>query len=104
MDTIVFAGANLEGILEHFFFQAEDGIRDFHVTGVQTCALPIFNWQAQRMAQSLSQTRTVLTPETRQGIFRFMVGAANAPSFVSATGQPTVPACGAVATDRKSVV
>src|SRR5690606_8310221 len=26
-----------------FFFQAEDGIRDFHVTGVQTCALPISN-------------------------------------------------------------
>src|SRR5690606_41088729 len=25
------------------FFQAEDGIRDFHVTGVQTCALPISN-------------------------------------------------------------
>src|SRR5690606_40332529 len=25
----------------HFFFQAEDGIRHFHVTGVQTCALPI---------------------------------------------------------------
>src|SRR5439155_17005905 len=24
------------------FFQAEDGIRDGHVTGVQTCALPIF--------------------------------------------------------------
>src|SRR5207302_8323904 len=24
-----------------FFFQAEDGIRDFHETGVQTCALPI---------------------------------------------------------------
>src|SRR5690606_39978027 len=24
-----------------FFFQAEDGIRDFHVTGVQTCTLPI---------------------------------------------------------------
>src|SRR5690606_40679997 len=24
-----------------FFFQAEAGIRDFHVTGVQTCALPI---------------------------------------------------------------
>src|SRR5690606_39805401 len=28
-----------------FFFQAEDGIRDFHVTGVQTCALPI--WSAR---------------------------------------------------------
>ena len=25
-----------------FFFQAEDGIRDRDVTGVQTCALPIF--------------------------------------------------------------
>ena len=26
-----------------FFFQAEDGIRDWSVTGVQTCALPIFH-------------------------------------------------------------
>ena len=28
--------------LKKFFFQAEDGIRDHCVTGVQTCALPIF--------------------------------------------------------------
>src|SRR5690606_40258189 len=28
-------------VVSFFFFQAEDGIRDFHVTGVQTCALPI---------------------------------------------------------------
>src|SRR3712207_6411190 len=27
-----------------FFFQAEDGIRDIGVTGVQTCALPIYIW------------------------------------------------------------
>ena len=27
-----------------FFFQAEDGIRDDLVTGVQTCALPIYWW------------------------------------------------------------
>src|SRR5215510_4042335 len=27
--------------VESFFFQEEDGIRDGHVTGVQTCALPI---------------------------------------------------------------
>src|SRR5256884_4771383 len=27
-----------------FFFQAEDGIRDVAVTGVQTCALPIFSY------------------------------------------------------------
>src|SRR5256885_4039190 len=34
-----------------FFFQAEDGIRDYKVTGVQTCALPIFDgtflWKSQ---------------------------------------------------------
>src|SRR5256885_2816415 len=27
--------------MKNFFFQAEDGIRDYKVTGVQTCALPI---------------------------------------------------------------
>src|SRR5256885_13255628 len=32
-----------------FFFQAEDGIRDYKVTGVQTCALPIFG--AQKSAE-----------------------------------------------------
>src|SRR5215469_18386956 len=31
----------LIAILFFFFFQAEDGIRDLYVTGVQTCALPI---------------------------------------------------------------
>src|SRR2546430_9803630 len=29
-------------LIVFFFFQAEDGIRDLTVTGVQTCALPIF--------------------------------------------------------------
>src|SRR5215210_3625597 len=32
-----------DGLLFFFFFQAEDGIRDTSVTGVQTCALPISN-------------------------------------------------------------
>src|SRR5688500_20411056 len=31
-----------------FFFQAEDGIRDYKVTGVQTCALPIFRSRRER--------------------------------------------------------
>src|SRR5260221_8454531 len=31
-----------------FFFQAEDGIRDHCVTGVQTCALPICRWRRHR--------------------------------------------------------
>src|SRR3712207_9350071 len=30
-----------------FFFQAEDGIRDIGVTGVQTCALPISCWRGR---------------------------------------------------------
>src|SRR2546423_6596698 len=36
-DTIDAAGA----VVMLFFFQAEDGIRDLTVTGIQTCALPI---------------------------------------------------------------
>src|SRR5204862_4086842 len=32
-------------VLIFFFFQAEDGIRDLYVTGVQTCALPIWTGQ-----------------------------------------------------------
>src|SRR5690349_25037461 len=41
-----------------FFFQAEDGIRDLYVTGVQTCALPISSsividsWAATRFSTS----------------------------------------------------
>src|SRR5690606_40525737 len=38
-----------------FFFQAEDGIRDFHVTGVQTCALPI---SADHSSRSRRRART----------------------------------------------
>src|SRR5439155_14262199 len=47
-----------------FLFQAEDGIRDGHVTGVQTCALPIsFSTpstgatNASRLPSGLSRTR-----------------------------------------------
>src|SRR5439155_10635258 len=36
-------------MISYFFFQAEDGIRDGHVTGVQTCALPI---SSRRKARS----------------------------------------------------
>src|SRR5207302_7567832 len=35
-----------------FFFQAEDGIRDFHVTGVQTCALPILEQTLKALERS----------------------------------------------------
>src|SRR5256884_5857509 len=36
-----------------FFFQAEDGIRDVAVTGVQTCALPIFGIASDDVARIL---------------------------------------------------
>src|SRR5207237_5780010 len=39
-----------------FFFQAEDGIRDSSVTGVQTCALPIFLVRAVRSLASGTAT------------------------------------------------
>src|SRR5258706_5043509 len=37
-----------------FFFQAEDGIRDWSVTGVQTCALPICPKQARAHDESVT--------------------------------------------------
>src|SRR5260221_10907882 len=43
-----------------FFFQAEDGIRDHCVTGVQTCALPI-----SRGARSRHPSRSVRTRDRR---------------------------------------
>src|SRR2546429_5451294 len=45
-------------ILLFFFFQAEDGIRDVAVTGVQTCALPISSGKASRSRASFS----IVTP------------------------------------------
>src|SRR5690625_3446051 len=44
-----------------FFFQAEDGIRDGHVTGVQTCALPILRileGRHARMVERLAMLRS----------------------------------------------
>src|SRR2546421_9645875 len=38
-----------------FFFQAEDGIRDLIVTGVQTCALPISRRARQTLVQRLER-------------------------------------------------
>src|SRR5690606_39392192 len=38
-----------------FFFQAEDGIRDFHVTGVQTCALPISDEEDETIMEKVKE-------------------------------------------------
>src|SRR3712207_7282249 len=46
----MFAGRKCKSV---FFFQAEAGIRDIGVTGVQTCALPIYETAAERRISSL---------------------------------------------------
>src|SRR6266704_5024008 len=48
-----------------FFFQAEDGIRDRNVTGVQTCALPIFLF---RMAEAAIAEAVELCRDRRRGL------------------------------------
>src|SRR2546430_6740798 len=58
--------------LYFFFFQAEDGIRDLTVTGVQTCALPICDFYETLAAyeQLLTEknNKTTLAHRTRQKI------------------------------------
>src|SRR6266404_6448526 len=49
-----------------FFFQAEDGIRDKPVTGVQTCALPILIRPAS--AGALTQGRGLAVVEAANGV------------------------------------
>src|SRR6266566_1543628 len=44
-----------------FFFQAEDGIRDYKVTGVQTCALPIWRSCQERKAAGAASDWTPIT-------------------------------------------
>src|SRR6516162_11593590 len=45
-------------MLFFFFFQAEDGIRDYKVTGVQTCALPIYGrWRVRAVHHTTCAVR-----------------------------------------------
>src|SRR2546426_6610636 len=52
------------GGISVFFFQAEDGIRDYKVTGVQTCALPILITLAKAGAGSalMAELKTPTSP------------------------------------------
>ena len=64
-----------------FFFQAEDGIRDTSVTGVQTCALPT------------SRRQSLKTSDVQDTSFRYE------PKKVAYFGEPDI-----LKQDRKSVV
>src|SRR5476651_1277059 len=52
-----------------FFFQAEDGIRDISVTGVQTCALPIYGSATPAVPRMIAEggrrMRPVVVPSSR---------------------------------------
>src|SRR5256885_4697982 len=55
-----FGGGLVCASLVFFFFQAEDGIRDYKVTGVQTCALPIWRLVALLAGSAMLLTLAVL--------------------------------------------
>src|SRR5439155_12247487 len=66
-----------------FFFQAEDGIRDGHVTGVQTCALPISGArrrQAHRAPRHrMAAARAIRAPGQRGPTLRMSEGRTSRP-------------------------
>src|SRR5439155_7282563 len=53
-----------------FFFQAEDGIRDGHVTGVQTCALPIYENPRRTLMRTPVVKRQTLPKSGFSNFFR----------------------------------
>src|SRR3989475_3079082 len=71
-----------------FFFQAEDGIRDLTVTGVQTCALPI----SQLTPQGPARIELALVPFSAPAPAPPPVPPAAAPSIASAGSRPPCPA------------
>src|SRR5256885_9493443 len=94
--TILTAG--LAGV-SSCFFQAEDGIRDYKVTGVQTCALPISS--ISRCAPgSASKGWKIesLRPSNSSGLTRNLVHSARLKAGVAFTQRPSRYR------DRKSVV
>src|SRR5260370_15970068 len=85
-----------------FFFQAEDGIRDSSVTGVQTCALPIYTAIAERRSggcwrfcraccslANMAKTKKSKTPKRRKS--KPKTHAKNRPSIRGGTPDPTNP-------------
>src|SRR2546430_10112095 len=65
-----------------FFFQAEDGIRDLTVTGVQTCALPIYGFLMEAMMIKPSD----FDPSRRYPVLVYTYGGPHHPQVVNAWG------------------
>src|SRR5256885_9690697 len=72
-----------------FFFQAEDGIRDYKVTGVQTCALPISTngTIAYPLPLVLGHEGAGIVTAVGEGVSRYAIGDHVVSSFVSICGR-----------------
>src|SRR5205807_6863196 len=73
----------------YFFFQAEDGIRDYKVTGVQTCALPIYsNQKVEELQKQLDELRKQMSKlEAQLGELRSKATEAAAPTAAPPAAQ-----------------
>src|SRR5256886_4656272 len=80
-----------------FFFQAEDGIRDLTVTGVQTCALPIWGWLCRIRGGRMGRRQggAKVNTKLRSGVRRFY-------SFAKFTISLSSRICALRNRDRKS--
>src|SRR5256885_4995827 len=83
-----------------FFFQAEDGIRDYKVTGVQTCALPISTTPMYSPSRNIGTMALVFvpTPSSTQ-----QQASSRVPSLMMQTERPARSSAHS-RSDRKSVV
>src|SRR5690606_40170858 len=89
---------------------AEDGIRDFHVTGVQTCALPICGRQARQEGAQLDRNLYAVLAEREGGAFHDVAAAIG--EIIGIAGQAVIAyavrhdpqTVGLPAEARKSVV
>src|SRR2546427_3518081 len=80
-----------------FFFQAEDGIRDLTVTGVQTCALPILPTTAIPPCGPATPKSAVGWMKTRSSAAR----RGRTPERKADTPKSTAPRLSRVGTNRK---
>src|SRR2546421_7016828 len=84
-----------------FFFQAEDGIRDLIVTGVQTCALPIWRHFPPRSRPAPPAMPRAPSRPARSSRFSDPIWGQRTSSFINSLAARSPPPS---PVDRKSVV
>src|SRR5437870_11003823 len=77
---MLFCYTEVSCIFFFFFFQAEDGIRDGHVTGVQTCALPILLGEEREISGEAASRASLDLPDDQQRLLQSLI----------ASGKPVV--------------